>query len=295
MNKPKIYKYEIYGLVIASAFPIQELNPCNEERAVDINIVFADLGLINPDAKVEVSFSEDRQVIILPAVGAFILDGMDTVLVERKPGVSDDFLAVPLLGPVIAISLHLRRKFILHGSAVVYNGKAYGFVGDKGAGKSTLAAMLLKNPGVDFLTDDLLVVESDNGLIRGYPQLKLSDEALANSDQSLGRVRPPPIDIFPKNQFLLNDHLPYDTVPIGGIFELRRDLDARVEDLSSADALRVLLRFSYMGRFQDRQVSSIERADTFSTTTALSSTGRVKRIFVPDRITDLDKVIDLLD
>jgi len=290
----QFFKYRVYGLVISSEFEIKELKPAECDAVADVTIKFADLGLLHPEAGVKFAFSENRQEVILPMVGAFIIEGLDTVLVEPNPDVTHDFLAVPLLGPVLAILLHMRRKFILHGSAVIIDGKAFGFVGDKGAGKSTLAAMLLKNPDVDFLTDDLLVISNELEVLRGYPQMKLSDEALSHSNRQLGQVRPPPIEEFPKHQFLLDQQLPDEPVPIGGIFDLRRGAVAEVEDLILQDAIRVLLRFSYIARFFDREMAQSEKRDLFNVTTKIAALQHVKRLHVPDRIDNLDQVLQTL-
>ncbi|MEL6756016.1 MAG: hypothetical protein AAFP81_06230 [Pseudomonadota bacterium] len=294
MTSERIYKYRVYGLTIAAEFEIKELKPCDIDDAVDVTIKFSELGLLSSNAHPRFEFSEKKQTIVLPVVGAFIIEGSDTVLVERAAGVSDDFLAVPLLGPVLAILLHLREMFILHGSAVAIDGKAYGFVGDKGAGKSTLAAMLLKNPDVEFITDDLLVLSVDRQVLRGYPQMKLSEEALQNSKQELGRVRQPPIDRFPKHQFLLDQQLPDEALPIGAIFELRRSSCAKINSLSLQESIRVLLRFSYMARFIDREISSLEKSNLLKFTSQIAMSGNVSRLFVPSEISELDKLVSTI-
>ncbi|MEL7110634.1 MAG: hypothetical protein AAGL99_15325 [Pseudomonadota bacterium] len=247
---------------------------------------------MHPDAVQYHSFSENRQVLVFPEVAGFIIDGRKKIYIERKPDASSALLALPFLGPVLAVWLNVRRKFTLHGSAVLHQGRAYGFVGDKGAGKSTLASMLLKNPGVEFITDDLLVITESKYVLRGYPQMKLSDEALSHSNRELGHVRPPPIEDFPKNQFRLDSQSSDEQVPVGCVFELRRSTEARIEDLDLQSALRVLLRFSYMSRYVDREMSSTEKQDLFRTTTQLAASGRVKRLYVPERIESLDEVIN---
>lgn len=288
-----IHFYEVYGLTIASEIEFIELRPSVETGSFDLTISKADLG-VQPDELQQYSFSEGRQIMILPMVGSFVLLGTDTILVEPKKGVSDDLLAVALLGPVLAIALYLRGRFLLHGSAIVSGGVAYGFVGDKGAGKSTLATMLLKNRDVELLTDDLLVVTDQLQVLRGYPQVKLSNEALSFADQSIGTVRPPPINAFPKNQFLLETISSRSSVPIGGIFELRRSNNTRIECISTAEALRVLLRFSYVSRFSDLEMSIEQKGRMFQSTTSIANSGKVKRLFVPDQIGKLDQVIELL-
>lgn len=301
MKTDRYFTYRAFGLVIASEFEIEELRPCERSSAVDVTIRFAALGLLdrngetlNPAEPPDFSFSEDRQVVIAPAVGAFVIDGYNSVYVERRPGVSDALLAVVILGPVFAILLHLHNTFVLHGSAVIFDGKAYGFLGDKGAGKSTLSAMLLKNQSVELLTDDLLVISESLKALRGYPQMKLSDEAIEYADMQIGSVRPPPHTDFPKNQFLLHEHAMVEEVQVGGIFELRRASEAKIETLSQADAIRTLLRYSYISRFEDRKMSSVEQQNMFIKTTKLAAKGIVNRLFVPDRIAKLDKVIDTL-
>lgn len=287
--------YEVYGLTISSEFEMRELRPCQNPSTIDVAVKYANLGLMHPDATRKFTFSENRQVIVLPPVAAFVILGTDTVLVEPKPGVSVDILAVPFLGPVLAILLHLRGKFVLHGSAISFNGKAYGFVGDKGAGKSTLAAMLLKNPGVQLLTDDLLVVSDDLRVLCGYQQLKLSDEALGHSDQENINVRPPPIADFPKHQVLLKKDGPIDAVSIGGFFELERGQQSQIEDVTVVEAICILLRFSYISRFSKRAINKYEKQELFRIAATIAATNRVKRICVPNGIGALDKVISTLE
>lgn len=291
----QLYVYEVFDLIVASEFEMQELKPCNEPSGVDVTLRFADLGLMHSDAKQRYEFSDKRQVIVLPIVAAFVIDGTGTVWVEPRAGVSHELLAVPFLGPILAILLHMRKRFILHGSAVEYNGKAYGFVGDKGAGKSTLASMLLKNPGVQLLTDDLLVLSDAMEVIPGYQQLKLSDEALGYANQKKLKVRPPPIEEFPKHQVLLKGNRPVGPASIGGIFELVRGEQPLIEDVSMAEAIRILLRFSYISRFSKRAIDEQETRDLFRVTTRIASTNRVKRVYVPDGIGALNRIISLLE
>lgn len=294
MKNQQAYRYIVYDLIVSSEFEIKELKPFEGDTEVDLTISFASLGLLEPDAALGISFNKDRQVFVFPFVAAIVLEGLNTILVEPKPGVSTDLLAVPILGPVLAVALHMRNKFLLHGSAVVHDTRAYGFIGDKGAGKSTLAAMLLKNPDIDFLTDDLFVIDENLDVLRGYSQMKLSEDAMQYADHGLGRVRPPPIEEFPKKQFLLNSTQPNLPLPIGGIFELRRANDTHIENLSLQEALRVLLRFSYISRFVNRELDDTEKRKLFEFTARIAASGKVKRLYVPDDISRLDQVVSAL-
>lgn len=73
-----------------------------------------------------------------------------------------------LLGQVLSFALLGRGIEPLHSTAVVVDGKAVGFVGDCGYGKSSLGAAFLQ-AGHRLLTDDLLVVKEEGQGFMAYP------------------------------------------------------------------------------------------------------------------------------
>lgn len=80
-----------------------------------------------------------------------------------------------LLGQVLSFALIKRGIEPLHATAVVIDGKAVGFIGDCGYGKSTLAATFLQ-AGHPLLTDDLLVMKEEGDGFAAYsgpPRIKL--------------------------------------------------------------------------------------------------------------------------
>jgi hypothetical protein len=75
-----------------------------------------------------------------------------------------------LLSQVLSFSLLKRGIEPIHATVVVIEGHAVGFLGDSGAGKSSLAAVFLQS-GHRLLTDDLLVLRSDGEDVLAYPGL----------------------------------------------------------------------------------------------------------------------------
>src|SRR5690606_6367176 len=65
-----------------------------------------------------------------------------------------------LIFPCFAALMYQRGTLCLHGSAVSRDGKAIGFLGPCGAGKSTLVTQLASS-GWRFLSDDLLFLDTD--------------------------------------------------------------------------------------------------------------------------------------
>ena len=125
---------------------------------------------------------------------ARVSDGRE-VVVDAVPEVDPLFVSAVVTGELFSVVLRQRGMLVLHGSGVSKDGRAVGFIGDSGWGKSTLAASLVER-GWQLLTDDLLVVD---GLGPGgtptavptHPSMRLSAEAVDRvgaADQSHGQA-----------------------------------------------------------------------------------------------------------
>jgi hypothetical protein len=84
-----------------------------------------------------------------------------------------------LLGPVLGYWLERRGLPALHAAAVAMGERAAAFLSTHGAGKTGLAAALMRAGG-ELLTDDLLPVEERDGSFLGrpgYPQMRMWPDA----------------------------------------------------------------------------------------------------------------------
>ena len=85
---------------------------------------------------------------------------------------------VYVVSSALSFSLLKLGKEHLHATCVVVDGEAFGFLGQPGDGKSTLAASFLAE-GHPLLTDDLLVLDDQGGHTVSYPglpRIKLTPE-----------------------------------------------------------------------------------------------------------------------
>jgi hypothetical protein len=101
------------------------------------------------------------------------------VLWRRLVDVPDEVIFTYLLGQVLSFSLLARGLEPMHATSVLVNGSAVAFLGDCGAGKSTLAAILVER-GYCLITDDVLVVRFDGDRViahSGLGRLKLTPES----------------------------------------------------------------------------------------------------------------------
>lgn len=119
-------------------------------------------------------------------------------------------------------------ELVLHGSAVEIDGRLAVFLGDTGAGKSTLAASL-HSAGHRLLGDDAVVISRLDGRYAGesvYPSLRLYPEAIA---AVLGKETEsaPMAHYSEKQKVSLSE--PSDTegnpVPISAFFYLTAEID----------------------------------------------------------------------
>jgi hypothetical protein len=174
------YRYRLFGLSVLSELRLPELVPDPGDGAADVRI---EIGTIarSPDAEAGLHIEGDDALLVIPAAGRFLVRAGREMLVEPAPGVSERNLRLYLLGSAFGAILHQRRLLPLHANAVVVEGRAIGFMGHPGAGKSTLAAWF-HDRGFDVLADDVCVVTPDPGghplAHPGIPRLRLWREAL---------------------------------------------------------------------------------------------------------------------
>lgn len=92
------------------------------------------------------------------------------VLCTPVPGIPTETVRHLLLGQVLPRALGLLGEPALHGSAVSLHGRAVGFLGMSGQGKSTLA-LSFAGAGWDLLGDDCLVLRAVPGGVEALPTL----------------------------------------------------------------------------------------------------------------------------
>ncbi|NJS14165.1 MAG: serine kinase [Sphingopyxis sp.] len=297
-----MYRYHAFGLLIASEWPLPELPPASSCQAdiPDLSIKLADIRDPFPAKDAPPEFDYDDPLgttMVWPFVGAFRISNPGLIEIQPAPGAEPDYIAFPLLGPVMGWLLHVRGRLVLHGSALSWRGKTIGFLGDKMAGKSTTAGAFLANGG-SLLTDDLLVFACDGPgsptVLPAFAQLKLSDESAEAICLADGEALPLVMEGFPKRQHRLSKLAPPPD-RIDALFVLdRRTGDCVVDWLPQPDALTKLLRFSYNVRFANAPLAMQNRKRHFEQCAAMARFIPVGILSVPDDLTRLDEVTEFV-
>lgn len=223
-----MHPYTAYGLGLQSAIPLPELLQGDAARqkpgARDVTVRCAPVDRVRP-----ASAAPDAAVWATPScafleyrdAGAFLVRDGREIIIDSIPGADPAAIRLYLLGPALALLLHQRKYLVLHASAVRMNGGAVAFVGDKGMGKSTMAAAMHAR-GHALAADDVVAIDATFAPPRmypGFPQLKLFPESarlLEGDPASLPRVHPD----FEKRARRTSHGFAADPLPLKAVFVL---------------------------------------------------------------------------
>lgn len=280
-----------YGLAIRTEIALPELPACADGRPPDLTIARGATRVV--DGPSGAAFDADGATLRWPAVGTFLVRGGGrTIVVEPAPGVPDALVAFPLLGPVLACALHLQGRFLLHASAIRVGGAAVAMMGDKGAGKSTLATALL-SAGHPLLADDLVAADprgSGYETPAAFPQMKLSGATLARLRDPRARVRPRPHPAIDKACVLVG-RFAADAAPLARLYVVERGATAAIAPVSREAALRLVLRFGYAARFGAQALGATRAGRHLQRAAGLAQAGLVHRLVVPDGLDRLPEAV----
>ena len=281
------FAYRAFGLTILSDFELAELAPLTGPLRSGPFLTVR-LGAVldawqQPDLDPFFSFGSGEDVLRWNAIGAFALRGEGEIVVEPAESIDRRLIAFPLLGPVLALCLHRRGQLVLHASAIEVDGAAVVLLGDKGAGKSTLAGALI-SAGHRLLSDDLLVVtpredgtpwvEAAAGQLKLYPDSRSAVD-LGTNEIVADEIHP----AITKRQYRFCKDFVTDAAPLAALFAIEQGAEGpAICTLAPPEALQTLIRFSYPIRFGDDGLGSGGRQRLFAQCADLSMRRPVGRL-----------------
>jgi hypothetical protein len=186
LNTQSAAAYRLAGLRIVSDLPLPELLPCREISTRD-RILIRRGHVPESLVSVDVTFSngqcnENELLLNIPDVARYLLSGGNEILIDQALGSKHEEVCAYLLGTVFGVLCHQRGITPLHASAIDVAGGCVAFVGEIGAGKSTLVAALARR-GHQAIADDVCFLQlDDSGVVQAWPgvnRIRLWEDAMA--------------------------------------------------------------------------------------------------------------------
>lgn len=295
------FRYTAFGLTIESDFCLPELFESAGSGISDVRIVR--LNDVDVPAIPKECSSFDRPGCIVnispgfvsyswASIGTVVVRDGNEVIVKRAPGATDDDLAPFLTGAVLGNLLEQRGNMVLHGSAVSIDGVGVAFLGEKGAGKSTLA-LYLENHGYRLVTDDLLPITVEDNQVKTIPgsqQIKVWPDSAV----SVGLIPDsmPKISKFAdKRSYRCASDALEGPVKLGRIYTLTEAPETRIERLEPSAAFIELTRHAYISRYLQ---ATRRYADHFREGSAIVRSIPVFRLGRPHDFDSLPEVFTML-
>ena len=153
-------QYRAFGLNIRSEVPLQMEGI--SEGSWDVDVCLDELPkewLDDPRAPAGyVEQEKDNFWFVWSELGVMKIEKSRRITLDPALDLTTNYVHQAIQSAGMGLILHQRGALTLHASAVAIDDGIVGFVGYKGAGKSTTAASFFSR-GYPLVTDDLLVIE----------------------------------------------------------------------------------------------------------------------------------------
>lgn len=313
------FRYKIFNHVLRSSEPLPGLSPAYGRR-VDLEVEWRGKS---DRSSIDESAIEWRQTVATPEGQVVIECGkVAERYLLRFPGLCD-FLVVPeegqirvashsgedalvftslLLDQVIPRLLSQRGHLVLHaGSVALDESRCVAFVGETGAGKSTLVSSF-HSAGARLLTDDALLVEPHDGGLRccpAYRGLRLwpdSEQATASKEDCFQPVAP-----YTRKRRLTgmdSGSRQQDMYPLAAIFLLDQPqlgsskTGPVIEEAGGVEATMALVRSMFV---MDSSEADMQRKSFQLISAVLNSNTPILRLRYPRRYECLPSVREVIE
>lgn len=247
-----LHTYCAYNLGIQSSLFLPELIVPTETSG-DVEIWLDNSKEYKPIPESPYSVAADKAYLHFTEVGTFYVNDGREIVIRPLPNIEERLIRLPLLGAAFAVLLNQRGYFVLHSSAVSIENKAVAFIGNKGDGKSTTAAMLTSR-GHQLLADDTVAIDFQNDnnpiVLPGFPQFKLyPDSVIAAFNEDPNNLEEIASNVDKRSRPA--DKFCVKSLPLQAVFVFAEGEKVKISQLSPQVAINYLIANSYMARFSD--------------------------------------------
>jgi hypothetical protein len=187
-----------------------------------------------------------------------------------------------------------RGLLVLHASGVAFPDCAAIFLGETGAGKSTLAAAFYSR-GRSIVADDLIAVRNCGPIpqvLPGFPRLRLSPaEAASLIPKAIGINPPEDLEADGKQSYWADRNFPDQPLPLRAIYFLRPGKTLEIHSLAPREAVLNLVRHSSLISLFHNLLGQ----ENFLQCAKLVETTRINWVSVPQSLVALNDVTETIE
>ena len=291
-----MYTYFAYGLGIHSALRLPEFQAIAGLEA-DVVIRYDALADLRPSlvADSQHFFTPEAAYLNWDKVAFFwVLQGKE-IVIAPYPGADEAQIRLHL-SSAMAVLLHQRQYLVLHASAVAIDGNVVAFVGEKGEGKSTMAATLYGR-GHDLVADDIVAVDMRDRLLvpPGFPQLKLWSDAvvstLAQDPETLPRLDAR----YDKHARAVTERFCQTVLPLKRIYVLSEGAVPAIKPLEPQAALKQMFTHWYLAAVASQLLKGESAALHLRQCATLINQIPVQKLERPRALSLLPQVAELIE
>lgn len=295
-----MYYYKAFDICVQSEIQIPQFI-CAENERPDVSVRFGEVRATLPSDFGDdhaLRTSENEFCFFWDEVGWYSVRNGREIILEPYPGAEEKLLRLPLIGIAFAALLQQRGILVLHASAVSVGREAVVFLGWKGAGKSTTAAMLYGR-GHTMISDDIVaIVFAEDGrphVLPGFPHFKLMPESatsvLGDDPETLSQV----YTGAQKRYRSSSDNFLQESVALKAIYQLSTGEDIQISDLKPQQAVSTLIANTYLARYGKELLQDKYAVANLRQCADLVSNVPVYQLERPKSFERLDSVAEILE
>jgi hypothetical protein len=203
--------------------------------------------------------SEERVLLHWKGWVTLLVRNGREILVDQIPGSDDQLTNLLISGTGLGIILHQLKRVTLHASAAITDHGAVAFLGQKGMGKSTTVANMMKN-GYPMITDDVLPVVTSTAPPWTSPGEKIFKLWPDSASATIGQDHPHLKELYDGTEKRVgekDDVLP-QTIPINSLYFLEyskkeQENTVSIDKISKSQSHIQLVKNSYSLRFLGKE------------------------------------------
>ena len=295
-----MYFYRAYGLLFRCTFALPEFIT-SEEVESDVLITLGKIDHPFPEPIPSQGYfhaDENEAYFAWQTIGKFLVKDGKEIIIEPLSTAEERMIRLPLIGTISAVLLHQRGLLVLHSSAVAIDGKVVSFVGEKGWGKSTMAATLYGR-GHILMADDVVALDMSNlakpMVLPGFPQFKLYPEAAAFSLGDDPETLPIIASGYNKRIRRVTENFSAQSFPLTHIFVLGKGSVPQIKSLSTQESLIQLITHSYASRFGQKLLTGNRAAQHLHNCTSLIKNISICSLERPKSLPLLSEIAQLVE